>query len=219
MALPQGWSVADEGQDTIDIVGDSKRALASYLLMMVSASTGATTPRTLLEYALSTMKIQIGTIISSNDTPSQQGADGSVQGSETMEFTGTFQGQAVHGLVYVYCVAGPSVVSGVMRLGMSAAGRWNAVNSGLIRVMTSIQHNFAQDQAQIDHLNQQQSQQQQQEQQFDNVINGVQDVQDTSTGTVYEAPYDAYMQNGPDGPGYYLNKGGTLVRLQVVDHQ
>lgn len=26
------------------------------------------------------------------------------------------------------------------------------------------------------------------------------------------------IQAGPDGPGYYLNKGGTLVRLQVVNH-
>jgi hypothetical protein len=47
----------------------------------------------------------------------------------------------------------------------------------------------------------------------------VQDVQDPATGTIYQAPYDAYDPNGPDGPGYYLNKGGTLVRLNVINHE
>lgn len=183
--------MAAEGQDSLAIVGDSKRAMAGYLLMMVSASTGATTPRRLLTYAFGTMGIHIGTIIAAQDAPSQQGPDGSVQGQEIMEFSGTYQGQAVHGRASIYCNAGPSVVSGVLRLGMAATSRWNAVNSGVIHLMTSIQHNFTQDQAQIDRLNHQQQHQHQQQQHFDNVINGVQGVQDPSTGTVYEAPYDS----------------------------
>jgi hypothetical protein len=107
----------------------------------------------------------------------------------------------------------------VLRLGLTAADQWNGVNSGLIQVMTSIQHSFAPDQQAIDRANQQLQQSAQTEQQVDNVINGVQEVQDPSTGTIYRAPYDSYAQHGPDGPGYYLDEHGTLVKLQVINHE
>jgi hypothetical protein len=214
--IPTGWQVADEGQDTIDITGDSGRALASYALMMLPPSDGATTPRLLLEKVFSLAQIKIGKIISSTDLPNQQESNGSVEGQEYLEFTGQFKGKAVHGLVYVLSIAGSVGTSGVMRLGMATADQWNAVNSGLIRVMTSIQHSSQLDEEQWQHITQQWQQFDQGEQQFDDVLRGVQEVQDPSTGTLYEAPYDTYNPSGPDGAGYYLNEGGTLVRLQTV---
>ena len=54
----------------------------------------------------------------------------------------------------------------------------------------------------------------QQEQAFDNIINGVDLVEDPSTGQEFEAPYDAYSPDGPDGPGYYTQSG---QRLTVVN--
>jgi hypothetical protein len=214
--IPAGWQIADEGQDTIDITGDSGHALASYALMMLPPSDGATSPRLLLEKVFSLAGIQIGRIVSSTDLPNQQLANGSVQGQEYLEFTGQFKGNAVHGLAYVLSDAGSVGTTGVMRLGMASADQWNAVNSGLIRVMTSIEHSSALDQQQWAHITQQWQQFDQSVQQFDDVLRGVQEVQDPSTGTLYEAPYDTYNPSGPDGAGYYLDEGGTQVRLQTV---
>ncbi len=214
--IPTGWQVADEGQDTIDITGDSGQALASYALMMLPPSDGATSPRLLLEKIFALAQIQIGHIISSTDLPNQRESNGSVEGQEYLEFTGQFKGKAVHGLVYVLSIVGSVGTSGVMRLGMAAADQWNAVNSGLIRVMTSIQHSSQLDEEQWQHITQQWQQFDQGEQQFDDILRGVQEVQDPSTGTLYEAPYDSYNAGGPDGAGYYLDEGGTQVLLQPV---
>lgn len=218
-SLPLGWQVANEGQDSIDFVGEARQAWASYLLTLLPPSAGVTGPRSLLLYVFAHAHIQITHILSSTDGPQQPQRNGSVQQQEIVEFTGTYAGRAVHGLVAVLSDVGTADTTGVLRLGMATVGKWNAVNSGLIRLMTSIQHNDAQDQAQWAHLTQRIEQNDQQTQQFDNVLRNVQDVEDPATGTVYEAPYDAYNPDGPEGPGYYLDKGGILVRLRQVNHQ
>lgn len=218
-SLPLGWQVTNEGQDSIDLVGEAQQAWASYLLTLLPPGSGVTGPRSLLLYVCARAGIQIAHILSSTDGPAQPQQNGAVQQQEIVEFTGTYAGRAVHGLVAVLSDVGTADTTGVLRLGMATVGTWNAVNSGLIRLMTSIQHNDAQDQAQWAHLTQQMEQNDQQTQQFDNVLRGVQDVQDPATGTVYEAPYDSYDLNGPDGPGYYIDKSGTLVKLTPVNHQ
>lgn len=216
-AIPLGWSVTSEGQDAIDVTGDGGRAVASYLLTLTPAGAGVTTPRSLLRYVFGQVHIQIDRILSSTDLPSQQEANGSVQGQEYLEFLGRYQGKPVHGLVYALSDAGTAGASGVLRLGLASAGRWNADNSALIHVMGSIQHNFTQDIEQWAHLNRQWQEFDRTTQQFDNVLNGVDVVRDPSTGTLYEAPYDAYDPAGPDGPGYYRDAGaGILQKLQTV---
>jgi hypothetical protein len=218
-ALPVGWQVADEGQDSIDLVGDARHALAGYLLTLLPASAGVTTPRSLLTYVFGQAHIRLDRILWSTDGPRHPQANGAVQQQEIVEFTGQYNGNAVHGLASVLSDAGSAVTTGVLRLGLARVDQWNAVNSGLIRVMTGIQHKTTQDQAQWAHVTQQWEKFDQTTQQFDNVIRGVQDVQDPATGTVYEAPYDTYRPTGPDGPGYYLDQGGTLVKLQPLHHQ
>jgi hypothetical protein len=217
-ALPQGWKVSDEGQDNVDIVGDGGHADASYLLTLLPTSEAGATPRSLLNAVFGRLHIQVTRFISSSNTPLQQNASGGMSGEEVDEFTGQFAGKAVHGLVYVTSSAGGSVTSGVLRLGLADATAWNGVNSGLIKVMTSIQHSTGQDAAQWQHLTSQWQQFSQTTQQFDDVLNGVQEVQDPTTGQVYAAPYDTYETNGPDGAGYYLQKGGFQQRLQEVSN-
>jgi hypothetical protein len=39
---------------------------------------------------------------------------------------------------------------------------------------------------------------------FDDALNSMDIVTNPNTGLNYMAPYDAYDQEGPDGPGYYL---------------
>jgi hypothetical protein len=218
-SLPLDWQVATEGQDSIDLVGDAHQAWASYLLTLLPPSAGVTGPRSLLLYVFARAHIQIGRILSSSDGPHQSQPNGSVQQQQIVEFTGTYGGRAVHGLVAVLSDVGSADTTGVLRLGMATVGAWNGVNSGLIRLMSSIQHNDSQDQAQWAHLVQRMEQNDQQVQQFDDVIRNVQVVQDPKTGVIYEAPYDAYDPTGPEGPGYYLDKGKALVKLTPIDHQ
>src|SRR5581483_1810113 len=172
-----------EGQDSIDLVGEAHQAWASYLLTLLPPGSGVTGPRSLLLYVFAHAGIQISHILSSTDGPQRPQQNGAVQQQEIVEFTGTYAGHAVHGLVAVLSDVGTADTTGVLRLGMATVGAWNGVNSGLIRLMSSIQHNDAQDQAQWAHLTQRMEQNDQQTQQFDNVIRNVQDVQDPATGT------------------------------------
>ena len=90
-ALPEGWSVNDEGQDNIDLTGDGGRAYASYLLTLLPTSEAGTTPASLLNALFARLKIQVTTTISSINGAS----------SMAMEFLGQFGGYAVHGMVWV----------------------------------------------------------------------------------------------------------------------
>jgi hypothetical protein len=215
-ALPLGWQVADEGQDAIDLTGDSGHSLVSYVLTLLPASESGTTARSLLDAMFSVLHIQVSHFLWTSSTAPQQGTNGSLNSSEEDEFTGVFRGQAVHGLVFVTSSAGAADTGGVLRLGMTTAAQWNTENSGLIKVMTSVRHSINQDLQQWQHLTQQWQQFDQVEQQFDDTINGVEEVQDPTTGRLYAAPFDSYEANGPDGPGYYINDGGFQQRLQPV---
>ncbi len=215
-ALPVGWQVADEGQDSIDLVGDSGRSLVSYVLTLLPTSETGTTARSLLEAMFRVLHIQITAFLSSSRTAPQQGAAGALNSTEEDEFTGTYQGQAVQGLAIVTSSAGAAETGGVLRLGLARADQWNAENSGLVKVMTSVRHSLAQDVQQWQHLTQQWQQFDQVTQQFDDTLNGVEEVQDPTTGKLYAAPYDRYDVNGPDGPGYYIDDGGFQQRLQPV---
>ena len=106
-----------------------------------------------------------------------------------------------------------------MRLAMSTADQWNSQNSGLIKVVTSIRHSMGQDQQQWQDLMQQWHQFDQTTQGFDDALNGVQEVRDPTTGQLYAAPYDTYQAEGPQGAGYYIDKGGILQLLQPVPPQ
>ena len=114
-----------------------------------------------------------------------------------VEFTGHVSGVAIHGVAAVTCAVDSVSTTGTVRVALATVARWNAVNSGVLRVMNSIQHSFLSDQAEINAINQRQQQFNQNVQQFDNVLNGVQDVQDPTTGTIYEAPYDSYDPTAP----------------------
>ena len=46
---------------------------------------------------------------------------------------------------------------------------------------------------------------------FDDALNSVDIVTDPVTGKNYMASYDAYDQEGPSGPGYYL--GDTKLKI------
>jgi hypothetical protein len=98
----------------------------------------------------------------------------------------------------------------VIRLGPAGPSLWGSVNGALIELMGSVQHNFSGDLQEIAHLNQQWQQFSGQVANFDDELNSQQLVQDPTNGNLYEAPYAAWGQNGPAGPGYYLSNGQKL---------
>ena len=71
------------------------------------------------------------------------------------EFTATFQGNPVHGLIYCDVSIGGGFNTGVIRIALAQAGSWNAINGALIQMMGAIQHSFVQDLQTINQLNQQ----------------------------------------------------------------
>jgi hypothetical protein len=142
----------------------------------------------------------------------QNGAAGTV---EYEEFTATFSGQPVHGVVYGQVTDSSGFYSGTVRIGLAPAANWNTVNGALIQMAGFIQHNFTQDLETINQLNQQWQQFSNQVANFDDILNNQQLTQDPTTGIYYDAPYDSYEVNGPTGPGYYNND----QRLNIINRQ
>jgi hypothetical protein len=202
-AIPVGWSVRDEGQDSIEIAL-GEQASANYVLTMLPPGTGVDSPQGLLTYSLKKLGIRVSRVLRSQQAPSKRVANGGTEGREYVEFLGTLNGvRAVHGLVYVLSDTGSNTPSGVLRLGLATTAEWNQVNGALTHVVNSIQHSFAQDLRQWERLSRQQEAFSQQVAGFDYALNGVDLVHDPATGATYEAPYSAYRATGPDGPGYY----------------
>jgi hypothetical protein len=212
-SIPPGWQVAAEGQDTLTIsLGHT--AGANYLLTFIPPGTGVDSAPTLLAYVFKALGIAITKSLVTVKYPSEVDANGALDEFEYVEFTGTFESASIHGLVSVLSISGSAGTSGVLRYALADAPAWNTDNGALRRIVGGIQHNFTQDLQQWEQLNRQWQSFGQQEQAFDNIINGVDLVEDPSTGQEFEAPYDAYSPDGPDGPGYYTQSG---QRLTVVN--
>ncbi len=209
-AIPLGWTVPNEGQDSIEIAqGDN--ASATYTLTLLPPGTGVNSPQTMLTYAFGKLGVRIESVLASAQTPGTQTPTGATQGEIYQEFTGTLtNGQPVHGLVYVTAVTGSATPSGVIRLGLTKPNLWNSTNGALVHILDSIQHSFTQDLQQWEHLSRQAQSFSAQVQGFDYALNGVDLVHDSATGATFEAPYDTYNATGPDGPGYYDQAGNKL---------
>jgi len=209
-AIPLGWTVRNEGQDTIEIA-DGNDASATYTLTLLPPGTGVNSVQSLRAYAFGKLGIHVGAVLSSQQVPNKPLGNGNTQGQEYLEFTGSLSdGRAVHGVSDVVADTGSSTPSGVIRLGLATTALWNSVNGALVHIVTSIQHSNAQDLQQWENLNRQQRVFDQQVQGFDYALNGVDLVHDPVTGATFEAPYDAYNATGPDGPGYYDEANNKL---------
>ena len=131
---------------------------------------------------------------------------------EYEEFTG-IQGNPVHGLIYSNVSIGGGFNTGVIRIALAQAGSWNSLNGALIQMMGAIQHSFVQDLQTI--INQQWQSFSKQVANFDDTLNNQQLTQDPTTGTYYDAPYDSYESDGPNGPGYYNGD----QKLNIINRQ
>ena len=216
--LPPGWVVFGEGSDAIDLHGFNNDADVSYLFWGpleagVNSSVAITSPQSAIDYIFGKIGMTVTSVISTDVLPNQQ-LSSSVQGQEYMEFTGRSEGKAVHGIVYMETDIGSGVASGTMRLGVATTNLWDSVNGGLIEMMGAIWHSLSIVIGEIDHANQQWQNFSGQVANFDDALNSQQLVQDPTNGQLYEAPYDSYIVDGSDGPGYYLPSGQRLNAVE-----
>ena len=210
--LPPGWSVpgGGEGQDSL-LLQDNQGDVVGYLL----AGTGDfqfDSPQTEIDSHLAYVGIDSVTSLWNVTPPGQNGAPGNL---EYEEFTATFQGNPVHGLIYSDVSLGGGFNTGVIRIALAQAGSWNSLNGALIQMMGAIQHSFVQDLQTINQINQQWQSFSNQVANFDDTLNNQQLTQDPTTGTYYDAPYDSYESDGPNGPGYYNGD----QKLNIINRQ
>jgi len=159
-------------------------------------------PQSLIDAYLANVQITSVTSLWSVTPPAQGGGSGN---TEYEEFTGTLEGNPVHGVIYGQATNAGGFYTGVVRLGLALAANWNAVNGALIQMAGFIQHDFTQDLQTINQINQQWQSFSNQVANFDDILNNQQLTQDPMTGIYYDAPYDSYEVEGPNGPGYYNN--------------
>ena len=213
-AIPLGWQVTNESQDTIDIA-DGKGATASFALTFAPPGSGVTSAPTLLTWAFGKIGVTIDKVLFSTQTPDQTLSSGAVLGQEFVGFTGSLSGgSAIHGFVNVVSTISPGSAGGVIRLGVAPIAQWNSDYGALVHIIGSVQHDITQDLKQWEHLSRQWQAFGQQVQGFDYALNGVDLVHDPTTGATFEAPYNAYNPSGPAGPGYY-SPAGTKLEVQT----
>jgi hypothetical protein len=210
-AMPPGWRVSTLNQNYIELNGFGTGASVVYELwgpfeQGVNATQPITSVSSALNYMFNLYGIKVGQVLASYVLPAQA--------TEYMEFVGTLGGKTVHGIVNMVASINGATAAGVIRLGLATPALWNSVNGGLVQMMGSIQHNFSGDLQQIAQINQQWQDFSGQVADFDDVLNSQQLVQDPSDGNLYEAPYSAWDQDGPNGPGYYLANGQQLNPVQ-----
>jgi hypothetical protein len=211
--LPPGWSIpaGGEGQDSL-LLSDPQGDTVAYLLGGEGPNFQFDSPQTEIDSYLAYVGIDSVTSLWSVTPPGQNGAPGNL---EYEEFTATYQGNPVHGLIYSNVSINGVFNTGVIRIALAPASSWNAVNGALIQMMGAIQHNFTQDLETINQLNQQWQSFNNQVANFDDTLNNQQLTQDPTTGTYYDAPYDSYESDGPYGPGYYNGN----QKLNIINRQ
>ena len=214
-AYPPNWQV-NEGFNTLAVQDGNTAGAFFFFLEDVPTSQGATGAQTLLQYLFSHEGINVTNTVYTVTAPATSTVTGEVSESERTEFTGTLNGnEAIHAVVQVNDTTGSGLTSGVIRLAIAQSSAWNSLSGVLIEIAGGIQHSFVQDLRQIAQASQQMQAFSQQVAGFDDALNSVDIVTDPVTGKNYMASYDAYDQEGPNGPGYYLGD----QKLKIITPQ
>ena len=210
-AYPPTWQV-NEGFNTLAVQDGTSAGAFFFFLEDMPTGQGATGAQTLLQYLFSHEGIDVRNTVYTVTAPSTSSVSGPTSEAERTEFTGTLNGnEPIHAIVQVNDTTGDGLTSGTIRLATSEAGLWNSLGGVLIEIAGGIQHSFVQDLEQIAKASQQMQAFSQQVAGFDDALNSVDIVTDPVTGKNYMASYDAYDQEGPSGPGYYL--GDTKLKI------
>jgi hypothetical protein len=218
--LPFGWTVGNEGPDEFFLEA-GPNASANFLLAgpFLDNTTGITDAESFQQYCFQRLGLRIDTVLSKATFPSQTTASGGIQQEIITEFLGTDGSKQVHGLVRTIASTGGGATAGVLRIALATPPLWDSLNGALIWDTYSIEHNFTQDLEAIQQQQEQLAGFSQQVAGFDQALNGTDLVEDPATGEEFEAPYTAYSESGPDGPGYYTGSPGAETKLEVITPQ
>lgn len=208
-AVPPGWTPFDENANGIDLHGPDDSDV-SYLLAGPVDTSVFDSPQGMVAWFLNGVGMSGVASVSTVVSPAQTASNGGSESDLYQEFTAISAGRPFHGLIFGYTVVGGGVASGYIRMAVAPVADWNSLSPSMIEIAGSIQHNFGQDLADLQQVNQQWQDFSGQVADFDDTLNSQQLVEDPSTGVFYEAPYAAYDQNGANGPGYYLGNGDEL---------
>lgn len=209
--LPPGWTTFDESSNSIDLHGPSGTDV-SYVFAGPVQTSEFNSPQSLIDWSLHGLGLTSVTSLSSVTSPTQQAANGGTESDEYEQFTGRNGAAAVRGLIFGYAVVSNNgIASGFVRIAVAPTASWNSLNSSMMQIAGSIQHDFTQDLQELQRVNHQWQNFSGQVADFDDTLNNQQLVRDPNTGINYEAPYSAWNANGPRGPGYYLDNGDSLV--------
>ena len=217
---PPGWHIGTEGQDDFELENSGDTASATYdfwgpLVQGVNVSQPLSTPAEAIAYWFGKLGFE-------NARTLWTVSNATVQ---YMEFTTTLNGKDLRGLIYMNISSSNGSTAGVFRLALASSPLWDSLNGALIEMAGSIQHDFSQDLAEIQNVNREWQDFSGQVANFDDTLNNQQLVQDPSTGTLYEAPYSSYEQNGPRGPAttcpsaFPANLGSCSTRSNARDAQ
>ena len=216
-ALPLGWQVRNEDQNSIEIFKGSDAAANYTNLHFLPLDSGVNSPKTLFAWVTHKLGIQVAQTLVFISLPDETTVTGSVLSKGIVEFTGTVNGLAIHGFAFLSTTRPPagsnSITAGVLRIATATTAAWNSLGGALVHIIGSTQHDFTQNLQEWERLSQQSQAFGQQVQGFDNAINGVDLVNDPTTGATFEAPYANYNPSGPEGPGYYSPAGTKLTVL------
>jgi hypothetical protein len=213
--LPPGWT-PHESVDQL-FVDDGVNASAAYLFSQtIPASAGVTDVKSYLQFMFRLIGIKIDQVLSTQTAPDKQTVTGATEQFEQVEFLGSLDKLAIHGVVGAHNVSGRGITSGSIRLALAKRALWNSLNPTLLRIAAGIQPDFTQDDQELLRVQQQLQGFAQQVAGFDQALEATDIVTDPATGQSYEAPYSAYRATGPDGPGYYTGSPGNLHKLKIV---
>jgi hypothetical protein len=208
-AIPPGWTPFDENANGIDLHGPDSSDV-SYILDGPVQTSQFDSPQTMIAWFTHGVGITGVTSLSSSGSPQSQASNGGTQSDLYEEFTGQSAGQPVRGLVFSYVEVGGGVASGYIRMLVAPSAAWNSLNGAMLEIAGSIQHDFTQDLATLQQVNQQWQNFNGQVADFSDTLNSQELTKDSNTGIFYEVPYAAWDQNNSRGPGYYLDNGDQL---------
>jgi hypothetical protein len=201
--LPPGWTVAPgEGQNNINLT-DGQGDVVAYQAT-ISGDIPFNTPQDLINGFLNVAKITSVSPLWTTDTPAQQ-INGATDSGEYEEYTATYNGTAVQGLVFAatqILSPGANYNTGQLRILQAPVANWNGLFGAMLQMAGSIDQNPHQDLQTISQLSQQWQNFSGQVGNFDDTLNNQQLVQNPVTGKYFEAPY-ASWDSGGDPPGYY----------------
>ena len=215
-ALPEGWKVSSAGAENL-FLNDGKDGSANYLLEGPFPTTsGIKDAQSLFQASLNDLGIRVTQIVLSELTPQIRVSSGVVEQQLVVQFDGTLGGEKVEALARAISETSGGALTGELRIAVAKKALWNSLNGALLWTTDGIQHDYSQGEASLLETQQQLLGFGQQVSGYTQALGGMDIVANPATGAKFEAPYTAFSQGGPDGPGYYTGKPGKLTKLTVI---